>query len=243
MNLNYTDIGHFVDQFSKSITYFGFSDQDAQTFSNNLNDQYNIRCAPPVTLNPAAPPELLSLCQNPTCPLAVPVADCAAYQNLTAQGIQSSAPSSVTSAPTSTATQLSTMSTGMSSTTSTPTGTAAAVTSSSSTSLSAGAIAGIAIGGAAVVGLIVGLVLFFMLRKRNAARPVISQPDQFQQTYTGVPGYDQGKHASYTSMGPTISELGSPRVGSPEVTMQHPVDPVELGGGPDRRSQFWIQSQ
>lgn len=79
MNLNYTDLAHFIDQLSLATVHFGFSEEDAQTLSNNLNSQYNVACAPPITLNPAQGPQLLSLCQATNCPLAEPSPNCALY--------------------------------------------------------------------------------------------------------------------------------------------------------------------
>src|ERR1700722_13102378 len=46
MNLNYTQLGYFIDQLTKATVHFGFSDQDAQTLNTQLNSLYNVRCAP-----------------------------------------------------------------------------------------------------------------------------------------------------------------------------------------------------
>ena len=173
MNLNYTDLGHFINQLSMATANYGFSEQDSKTSSTDLNGMYNVRCAPPVTENPNKGPQLLSLCQADTCPLAVPNADCAAYVNLTVNGIAAGASSSQgfsTATPTPfipTTTSSTTSSTSLASTE--PISTASrSFTSASKATLSLGAIAGIAIGGAAVLfAAVVALVLF--LRRR---RPV-----------------------------------------------------------------------
>ncbi len=73
MNLEFNQLGYFIFQLTQAALYFGFSAQDAETFRTRLNSQYNVRCAPAVTFTPGGDPQLLSLCQNPTCPLAVPV--------------------------------------------------------------------------------------------------------------------------------------------------------------------------
>lgn len=148
MDLNFTDLGHFINQLGQTLTHFGFEDQDTQTVTIGLNSQYNVRCAPPVTLDPAVGPELPSLCQDPSCPLAaVPSPDCAAYVNL--QPGSYNATTSPTTSPTSTSTSSA---------------------SHSSSSLSGGAIAGIIIGSIALFLLALGLG-FFSLRKRPEPRP------------------------------------------------------------------------
>ena len=86
MNLNHTQLSYFIDQLTMSAEHFGFSPSDAGTINQSLNSRYNVRCAPPVSFNPQSKPQLLSLCQHPSCPLAVPNADCKAYVNLTAEG-------------------------------------------------------------------------------------------------------------------------------------------------------------
>lgn len=46
---------------------------------------YNVRCTSPITEDATQEPQLLSLCQADTYPF--PSADCAAYVNLTANGV------------------------------------------------------------------------------------------------------------------------------------------------------------
>ena len=53
MNLNYTNLGNFIDQISKTAIRYGFSDQDSQAPSTDLDSQYNAKCIPPVVQNPA----------------------------------------------------------------------------------------------------------------------------------------------------------------------------------------------
>lgn len=97
MNLEHHQLGYFINQLSLAAVHYGVSAQDADTFRSTMNSRFNVRCAPGVSSNPSNPPQLLSLCQNPTCPLAVPVSDCAAYLNLTASGTTNSNPTTVTS--------------------------------------------------------------------------------------------------------------------------------------------------
>ncbi|MCJ1437037.1 hypothetical protein MMC27_006422 [Xylographa pallens] len=225
MNLNYTDLGHFINQLSLATAHFGFSDQDSQTLDTNLNSMYNVRCAPPITTNPAQGPELLSLCQADSCPLAEPNPDCAAYVNLTANGVASGSAS--TQISTATPAAFTPSSTALPSTTTTSaaaqtTSAAAAASTSSSSTLSGGAIAGIAIGGAAVLILLIGLIVYCLRRRKPAAQTTPYQP---------TPVYDQPiepKHASTVSYGPTVAEMESPRGGrSPAMGM---TSPVEMGG-------------
>lgn len=97
ISLNHTHLGHFINQFGLAATHFGFGEQDVDTFTGNLNSQYNVRCAPPITLNAAQGSQLLSLCQDPTCPLAALNPDCDAYANLQPGGLSSSGSSAVAS--------------------------------------------------------------------------------------------------------------------------------------------------
>jgi len=225
MNLNFTDLGYFIDQLTKAAVHYGFSDQDGQTFNTQMNSLYNVRCAPPITLNPAQGPQLLSLCQASSCPLAEPNPDCAAYVNLTASGI-SGGSSSASFAPSSTS--MSSSSTSSTSTSASATATSSGVQTttaaptSTSSSLSSGDIAGIAVGGAAGLGLLLGAVYFCARRRRPAetAEPGPAQyvPETTSVLSSSVPPTAKDPHMSYTSNGGTIAEMESPRfAGSPEM--------------------------
>ena len=228
MNLDYADLGHFVNQLSKATANYGFSDQDSQTLNTDLNSMYNVRCAPSVTDNPAQGPQLLSLCQADTCPLAVPNADCAAYVNLTANGIADDVSSSQGSSTATPApfipTTISSTTPPISSASTEPTSTA--VTTASQATLSPGAIAGIAICGAAV--LIATVVALALLLQRR--RPVQQMSHPTAPTYLASPPGEQ-KFPSFTSptqsppldqhfpsftsptLSPTIAEMDSTHEG------------------------------
>lgn len=231
MNLNYTDLGHFINQLSMATANYGFSDQDSQTLSTDLNGMYNVRCAPPVTESAAQGPQLLSLCQADTCPLAVPNADCAAYVNLTANGIAAGVSYSQGS---STATPTPFIPTTISSTYPTTTSTSTEPTSTASKSstttskpaLSPGAIAGIAIGGAAVLLAAVVALVLFLRRPRPVQQmsypttpmSLASPPgEQKFPSFTSPPhGPPLDQHsASFTSgtLSPTIAEMDSTHEG------------------------------
>jgi len=206
MDLTYNDLGHFIDMMTRAALHNGFSNQDAETFNSSLNARYNVRCAPPVILNPAMGPQLFSLCQDPSCPLAEPSPDCAAYVNLTADGgtgsantgtvglPKSSATSTTSSAPSSTTTTTTT------STTTSPSATA----SSNSSSLSGGAIGGIAVGGAAALGIFVLAMVLLWRHKRENNRP--SAVGTFAHSQMAEPLPKDG-HPSYISNTPTAMEI------------------------------------
>lgn len=212
MNLEYHQLGYFINQLSLAATHFGVSPQDADTFRNSLNSRYNVRCAPAVSFSTNSPAQLLSLCQNPTCPLAVPVSDCAAYNNLTANGIANSNPTTVTSIAISTAS-------GAERTTSPTNGAAAPATTSGG--LSTGGIAGVAIGGAAVL-LAAIIALFYFLRKRKSRSTPPPTPapssawnnhqSEYGSTVLGSAAYSpKNPHTSHYSTGPPPSEMESTR--------------------------------
>ena len=192
MNLNYTDLSHFINQLSMATAAFGFSDQDSQTLNTDLNGLYNVRCAPPVTEDADQGPQLLSLCQADTCPLAVPNADCAAYVNLTANGIAAGVSSSQGS---STAKPTPFIPTTISLAGTEPTSTASgSSTTASSATLSPGAIAGISIGGAAV--LLVAVVAIVVLLRRRRSVQQVSYPTM-PISLASAPG--EQKFHSFTS--------------------------------------------
>jgi hypothetical protein len=197
MNLNQTDLGHFIDQLTTSSKYFGFSDTDAETLSTYMNAKYNVRCAPPVN------GQLNSLCQAPECPLAAPSPDCAAYANLGPSGIgngtgpaQTQAPSAPTSPTTSTT-----------STTLTSTSSISPTAISDSSKLSSGAIAGIVIGSAAVVLIAVGLLLFFLRRPATPQIIPVSYPVGGYSS-PSHPSYGTNPHNSFSPLGPHDSFMG-----------------------------------
>ncbi|KAH7368927.1 hypothetical protein B0T11DRAFT_277864 [Plectosphaerella cucumerina] len=222
MNLEWHQLGYFISQLTQAAQYYGFSQQDALTISNRLNSFYNVRCAPAVTFNPRNGPQLLSLCQNPTCPLAAPVSDCAAYDNLTAQGIIESEPTTILA--TATITESSPENTATSAS-QTPSDSAAAA--GNSDSLSAGAIAGISIGSAAVVVIAAIAGVFFCFKRRKNKRELAAQQtpqQQFQNpqhmsTTSDWVGAQQHQsvtptspwmgRSSHMSYGGTLSEMGT----------------------------------
>lgn len=218
MNLEYNQLGYFISQLALAAQHFGVSSQDAGSIEQSLNSRFNIRCAPATSANP---PMLLSLCQNPTCPLAVPVSDCAAYNNLTASGVTDSKPTTVT------ATQLATT-TAQASGAGQPASSSASVASTGSSGLSTGGIAGVAVGGAAIL-LIAVIAIFYFRRKRGRTPPPtatepVSQAAWNQQGYgsptvhstsTYIP---KDAHQSYLSTGAPPSEMDT----SPYMTASPP---------------------
>ncbi|KAL2048776.1 hypothetical protein ABVK25_010958 [Lepraria finkii] len=180
MNLNNTDLGHFIDQMTQAAEQYGFSTEDANTINTHLNSIYNVACAPPVTQNPMKGPQLLSLCQASNCPLALDP-DCAAYVNLSASGIPSAASSVGPSAmPTHFIPTVISQSTTAptSSTSAGSSGALGGTSTSSSPALSPGAIAGIAIGGAAVILAFI-IALVFIMRRRRPIRMEAPPPSMY----------------------------------------------------------------
>ena len=174
-----------------------------------MNALYNVRCAPPVTLNQAEGPQVLSLCQADSCPMTEPNPDSAACVSLTANGavgvqhlrnhlhppypsLQYTYHSFRQRRPPQALVLL---------------------------QLEHGAIFGIAI--RCLVFLILLVNVAMLLRKRGKSK-VMPIPPQ-----SSVPVLD--KHASYAKYGQTVSELGSPQVdpGSPDMNLH---SPVEIGG-------------
>ncbi|KAI1331530.1 hypothetical protein F5Y16DRAFT_423019 [Xylariaceae sp. FL0255] len=82
MDLNQTDLAHFIDQVTLASQVFGVSESDAEGLSNDLNGRYNNRCSPPDSNG-----MLNSLCLDPSCPLPLGRdTDCAAYDNIPPNG-------------------------------------------------------------------------------------------------------------------------------------------------------------
>jgi hypothetical protein len=205
MNLEYNQLGYFISQLALAAQHFGVSSQDAGSIEQSLNSRFNIRCAPATSANP---PMLLSLCQNPTCPLAVPVSDCTAYNNLTAVGVTDSKPTTVT------ATQLTTATTAPSGQ---PSSSSVGAASTESSGLSTGGIAGVAVGGAAI--LLIGVIAVFYFRRKRSKTPpptATNPPPQaawneqsygsptIHSTSTYIP---KDAHQSYLSTGAPASEM------------------------------------
>ncbi|KAI0118725.1 hypothetical protein GGR51DRAFT_130652 [Nemania sp. FL0031] len=183
MNLNQTDLSHFINQLIVSTKYYGFSDDDANTLSTFMNSRYNVRCAPAIN------GQLYSICQAAECPLAAPSPDCNAYVNI-GPGANSSSTGGSGAVPTSSSTS----------------------TSSGGTALSSGAIAGIAIGGAAVVLIAVGLWLYHRRRQHAKPPPMVAMPYTGGSGYPSpsYPSYTPtlGPHTSYApSSAPRDSHL------------------------------------
>ena len=216
MNLNYTDLAHFINQLSQATVHYGFSDQDSQTLSTQLNSLYNVRCAPAITQNPTEGPQLLSLCQASNCPLAEPNPDCAAYVNLTASGAASSA---VSATQTSTPTSMSTASPA-----------ASPSPSARARKLSAGAIAGIAIGAVVVLLLLAGATIVWLRRRKSD-----EEEEGYAPTYTS-PSIGVKDDMRFSAV-PTMAEMESPRAfDRPEMTYGNP---VEIGEHEQRAEELW----
>ncbi len=222
MDLNQTDIGHFIDQLMLSANYWGFSEADTTQLSAELNAQYNVRCSPPVGT------QLYSLCQDQTCPLAVSP-DCNVYVDLGPSGVISSAAATATSAQFTPSAVTSSTSSSSSTTSSATTGSQTASTTPlpgvHAEVLSAGGIAGVAIGGAAMI-LIFVAVIVWLLRRRKIVHIDSFQPSPLNPSYVQPAMSDP--HSSYTGRsrnvvdnwnGPPIAEMESPRFGhSPDMT-------------------------
>lgn len=173
MELKYNQLGYFIDQFAKASLVYGFSQQDAKTFSDSLNARFNVRCAPPVNNM------LLSLCQDESCPLAAPEPDCDSYVDLQPNAL--AVQNDTASGPTTTANPVTATATPMSS--SSDSG-----SSSGGSSLSGGAIAGIVIGAVVLFLLGLGLILFFLRKRKNRDTPAAAASTAQGQS-TGNPSF------------------------------------------------------
>lgn len=226
MDLNQTDIGHFIDQLALSSSHWGFSASDSSQLSIQLNAKYNVRCSPAVGT------QLYSLCQDDTCPLAE-TPDCAAYANLGPSGVTASGSSAVATSsgvftPSPVSSSLGSI-TAPASTSSAPTVSPSSTHAPSQPALTSGAIAGVAIGGAALVFIFV-VVLVWLLRKKRVTIESF-QPSPLNPSYA-TPAYSD-PHTSYAGRSnqaveswspPPIHEMESPRFGSsPEMGQVNPL--------------------
>ncbi|KFY40279.1 hypothetical protein V495_05503 [Pseudogymnoascus sp. VKM F-4514 (FW-929)] len=208
MSLDFAEVAYFIDQLTRAAEFYGFSKADTQALNIRMNSLYNSRCAPPITFSLQQGPQLLSLCQDPSCPLAVPNSDCEAYANLSADGGPGASGTDTAASPANSTTETASNSTPS--------------PINSSNKLNAGGIAGATIGSIVGACLLVAAVLFFR-RHRNALH---SKP-QTEQRWTGPESVDylspQGD--KFTTSSPhtfhSPAELYSPQL---------PVPPVELSG-------------
>ncbi|KAN0089018.1 hypothetical protein V8E51_019278 [Hyaloscypha variabilis] len=211
MDLNHTDVGHFIDQLTLASQHFGFSDDDALSLSDTMNAKFNVRCAPPDSTG-----QLYSLCQDPSCPLAFPSPDCAPYVDLGPSGVpvsSSSVPAS-TSPPQSTSSAAPPASSSPSQSSSPP--------SSGGSGISGGGIAGAAIGGAALLFIFIG-ALIFLLRRRRPHTPPPSSP------YIPNPSNASYQAPSYTE--PHTSYMSQPNDGLPAGYWHSAAQQGGVGGG------------
>ncbi|KAH8590740.1 hypothetical protein B0O99DRAFT_300270 [Bisporella sp. PMI_857] len=229
MDLNHTSLGHFINQLGLAAIHYGFSQQDSDTISGNLNAQYNVRCARAVQLNPSRPPQLLSLCQDESCPLA-PNPDCAAYVNLkagdsvTASGGATTILSTQTiqNSPTNTPQTPSSASTTSAATGSETSASQKDATRDDSDKLGPGAIAGIAISSVVVALMAIGLALWYF-KKRSPPRL-----DYTPSSAYVTPAFSEGHRSTISSIHPPDSSIDPWR---PPPMMQVPI--AELPDIPD----------
>lgn len=231
MELNHTHLGHFINQLTLSAVQFGFSVQDSNTLESQMNARYNVRCQPGITLNAAQGPQLFSLCQSETCPLAAPVADCESYVDLGPQGAvkAASASGSATVSSTASSTSLAPSTTSTTSTASNTPSVSPSPTNNSSPALGGGPIAGIAIGGAALTFGFIAL-LVFLLRKRR------QEPPPNSMSYGGPPS-----NPSYVTQSPypTSPYQGNMQPYTPTTTDGH-MSYMSHGGQPmQERQEIW----
>ncbi|KAM3438553.1 hypothetical protein NHJ13734_004113 [Beauveria thailandica] len=189
MDLDKAKIAYFIRQLILASKYYGFTEQDANTLEQYMNNRYNIRCAP-VDKN-----MLNSICFAKDCPLALPKSDCDAYKEIKPYGVSDDASATPSATGTSPAA---------------PTNTGGS--DSGKSDLGTGAIVGIAVGAAAGIGLVIG-ALWFWFKKRASRRDDAKQPDgsvaspnpggyngsMYSPAMTqGTPGpYDAGSQGQY----------------------------------------------
>jgi hypothetical protein len=70
MNLSQPEIDYFITQVGLSAASFGVATSDVLAVGMELNNTFNQRCSPPVTIIPYQGSQLQAICINPSCPLA-----------------------------------------------------------------------------------------------------------------------------------------------------------------------------
>ena len=70
MDLDQYEVGYFISQVGLSAASFGVANSDVAIVGNALMSYFGYKCLPPMTIVPGDGPELQSICENPTCPLA-----------------------------------------------------------------------------------------------------------------------------------------------------------------------------
>jgi hypothetical protein len=100
MHLDSDEVGYFVEQVGLSAASFGVSNDDVTAVGTLLNNMFNVKCAPAVSLAPGADKQLQSICIADDCKQA-DNANCSAYGTIAGEPVNatSTAPS-----PTATAT-------------------------------------------------------------------------------------------------------------------------------------------
>lgn len=78
MDLSYAEVTYFIDQVALSAMSFGVAKEDLTVVGTALNQLFNYRCSPPVTVIPSQGPVLESICIDDTCPVAAN-ATCSSY--------------------------------------------------------------------------------------------------------------------------------------------------------------------
>jgi hypothetical protein len=70
MGLDSFEIGYFITQVGLSAASFGVAPADVTAVGMELEKVFGYKCAPPAAVIPAQGPQLQSICQNDTCPMA-----------------------------------------------------------------------------------------------------------------------------------------------------------------------------
>jgi hypothetical protein len=92
MSLDPNEVGYFISQVGLATASFGVASSDITIVVNALVSLFDYRCSPPVTIVPAAGPQLQEICGNPTCPLG-PTPKCYLYDNYGVEPAPQTAPS------------------------------------------------------------------------------------------------------------------------------------------------------